>query len=887
MINEEEKQEYKSMKYSTSQAGLSQSKKQSIEFTRHKPNMRSTTKISQYSGSKMRKRKKIKAIPFLNQTPIKIRPYSSNQKDLSDSKSLSKFRAEKNIFSHVPKPKKGKEPINSKYKTKSMKIKANIKAHQSNSSNNSEVDNPVRKLVYASSDMNHLHMMSSPDPFSGNQKTFETYNENPLHEKFRSKRIGSAAPIQSPFKNKDSGVFCNPRKKSCMVKSDKTLERSGIPKSTPYKKAKDVLSQGPNFSDVDQNDYYVEEVPDSRLPHEYMNSDFIKGLMTLSPSHGFQDDDDSLNLLQEVDKLIEDDNQNYIKENIFGNRARSEQRTLETFNSPTYSNETKDRHFAMSQNKFNEEKKAREMLNSFMNKMTPLSISESSLNSYSNDEYDMFSKNSKTHDIRTTHQLKNMKAPKSEEREDSINHAYNPNDSINGACITGNFGGTFSNFKIESKRGFSSFRCTKSIEKLIKKFDIDIRSSIPNSIKPSSKDIKSHKGNSSVIQSQLVVFEEEKRMREEKQHISDSINKIFRMYEKVYNKVFKKHAVKGEFSNAKKDNPKYTRVLQVFHNINKMICQYNPSHSISLIKLWKHNEKINEAVHNSITEERRKYTEHINQHFNGILLECNNIFSLLDSRNQDILSLVEYTAEMKEVIEQMNKSLEQKEKKLAEYDNLKHKIQEFLPNFEIYCDHMAVLQDNPPMPIPMDKSLDSSTQTEPRNSQSGYIKKLFQQDCEKLVKKSEIESSRADSHKEEYEHIIQDLRAQIKLLQEDDSINKFTSAKDKGIKKCTSDSLRNNATIVPKLNIDLNEELEEGKCSSYRRKDIIHLRRKPDELSNSGKKESNRSHTTTENQSSSLNSSQHLKSSKRPKRVIVKKKLKKGGMSTLLKRKFD
>jgi len=79
------------------------------------------------------------------------------------------------------------------------------------------------------------------------------------------------------------------------------------------------------------------------------------------------------------------------------------------------------------------------------------------------------------------------------------------------------------------------------------------------------------------------------------------------------------------------------------------------------------------------------------------------------------------------------------------------------------------------------------------------------------VKKSEIGSSRADSHKEEYEHIIQDLRAQIKLLQEDDSINKFTSAKDKGIKKCTSDSLRNNATIVPKLNIDLNEELEEGK----------------------------------------------------------------------------
>lgn len=78
--------------------------------------------------------------------------------------------------------------------------------------------------------------------------------------------------------------------------------------------------------------------------------------------------DDSIELLHEVDRLIENDNQNYIRENIFGSRARSEQRTLENFSSPPYTSENKDNHFLVSQNKFNEEKKAREMLSSFMNK---------------------------------------------------------------------------------------------------------------------------------------------------------------------------------------------------------------------------------------------------------------------------------------------------------------------------------------------------------------------------------------------------------------------------------------------------------------------------------------------------------------------------------------
>jgi len=34
----------------------------------------------------------------------------------------------------------------------------------------------------------------------------------------------------------------------------------------------------------------------------------------------------------------------------------------------------------------------------------------------------------------------------------------------------------------------------------------------------------------------------------------------------------------------------------------------------------------------------------------------------------------------------------EKEKKLVELDNMKNKINDFLPNFETYCDHFSALQ---------------------------------------------------------------------------------------------------------------------------------------------------------------------------------------------------
>ena len=69
----------------------------------------------------------------------------------------------------------------------------------------------------------------------------------------------------------------------------------------------------------------------------------------------------------------------------------------------------------------------------------------------------------------------------------------------------------------------------------------------------------------------------------------------------------------------------------------------------------------------------------------------------------------------------MNKMLQENVKTISELDNLKNKIKEFLPNFEVYWDHKAILQNNSEIPLSVDKSLDSSTQTEPRNSQNGYF----------------------------------------------------------------------------------------------------------------------------------------------------------------------
>ena len=172
--------------------------------------------------------------------------------------------------------------------------------------------------------------------------------------------------------------------------------------------------------------------------------------------------------------------------------------------------------------------------------MTPLSISESSLTSNNVEPLGIFNKGSKSfEEVKSQQQTYQNTVPKSSktierEKEDSLNYTNSVNESVNGAWITGNFGGTFSNFKLDSKRGFNGFKASSSIDKLIKKYDIDIQTLVPETVRSAVKDLMINKPNSSIFQNRIIVFEEEKHK------ISDSINKIFRKYEKIYNKAFKK-----------------------------------------------------------------------------------------------------------------------------------------------------------------------------------------------------------------------------------------------------------------------------------------------------------------------------------------------------------
>ena len=109
----------------------------------------------------------------------------------------------------------------------------------------------------------------------------------------------------------------------------------------------------------------------------------------------------------------------------------------------------------------------------------------------------------------------------------------------------------------------------------------------------------------------------------------------------------------------------------------------------------------------------------------------------------------------------MNKIVQENVADRAEHYNLRSKIKEFLPNFETYCDHMAVLQNKNKIPMPVDKSLDSSTQTEPRNCQSDHFRKLFEQDWEQLMSKVNVDKSPYDFDKEDYERQIRDLENKL------------------------------------------------------------------------------------------------------------------------------
>jgi len=69
----------------------------------------------------------------------------------------------------------------------------------------------------------------------------------------------------------------------------------------------------------------------------------------------------------------------------------------------------------------------------------------------------------------------------------------------------------------------------------------------------------------------------------------------------------------------------------------------------------------------------------------------------------------------------------------------------------------------------VDKSLDSSTQTEPRNTQLGYFRRLFEQDCDLLLVKTNQSKSPYEYDNQDYENKLEQLKDQIRSVQRNDS----------------------------------------------------------------------------------------------------------------------
>jgi hypothetical protein len=110
-------------------------------------------------------------------------------------------------------------------------------------------------------------------------------------------------------------------------------------------------------------------------------------------------------------------------------------------------------------------------------------------------------------------------------------------------------------------------------------------------------------------------------MKDEKLKVADSINYVFRKYEKFYSKVTKKQTVKEEFAELKKGHSRSKDIMLLFEKLCKNISKDNPNNAITLIKLWKHNEIITQSVFKKLNESKKQNLEAINKHVNEIMIE--------------------------------------------------------------------------------------------------------------------------------------------------------------------------------------------------------------------------------------------------------------------------
>ena len=63
-----------------------------------------------------------------------------------------------------------------------------------------------------------------------------------------------------------------------------------------------------------------------------------------------------------------------------------------------------------------------------------------------------------------------------------------------------------------------------------------------------------------------------------------------------------------------------------------------------------------------------------------------------------------------------------------------------------------------------DKSLNSSTQTEPRNTQLGYFRRIFEQDWDHLMVKTNLSKSPYEDDKDKFDNKLHDSNGQIRYF---------------------------------------------------------------------------------------------------------------------------
>ena len=142
-------------------------------------------------------------------------------------------------------------------------------------------------------------------------------------------------------------------------------------------------------------------------------------------------------------------------------------------------------------------------------------------------------------------------------------------------------------------------------------------------------------------------------MNEEKLRIASNINLVFNQYQELYKRANKKYSAKKEIQKEMKANLSYKQNFNSFNELATSIVQENPSNAISLIKLWKHNSKINYTIFKKVMNNKSEDLLQINLKVKELMNEWGSLINLVTTRNKDILSLIKYIGEANENLEQV------------------------------------------------------------------------------------------------------------------------------------------------------------------------------------------------------------------------------------------